>query len=438
MGFFLGIDLGTSYFKAGLFDEHNRLIGLGRSELEKKIEGLRCELSIDQFWRTLNECVGQAMQQGGVLPEDICACSYSSQANSFVLLDEKGEPLTPIILWSDERVGHLPEPLLKLTAHADFLKKTGQGILSGNQSMIAKILWIQENDPSCWSNTSKILSISDYLTYSLTGKYESDFSTASMTGLFSVSEGKWWKEALHLVGIVDGMLSHPARTGNLVGPVTDRGSEWLGLLPGTLFFSGGLDHHIAAVGAGLPGTDHVSESTGTVLACVNYRNGYRPRIGINVAPGLGKNGFFQMAFDSNGGNGIVWYCKHFAPEYSIDELLEMAGEVSPGCDGLVASPSSEGYSGLECFLNIQGRHGHGHFARAIMESTGRSLRSLVDQLDPDHLSDEVISCGGGARSPLWTQIKSEILQKKFSLPSCTELACLGAAMIAAEGVSDII
>ena len=35
MGFFLGIDLGTSYFKAGLFDEKGNLKGMGRQVVKK-------------------------------------------------------------------------------------------------------------------------------------------------------------------------------------------------------------------------------------------------------------------------------------------------------------------------------------------------------------------------------------------------------------------
>ena len=36
-------------------------------------------------------------------PDGIEALSYASQANSFLLLDSGGAPLTPLILWTDQR-----------------------------------------------------------------------------------------------------------------------------------------------------------------------------------------------------------------------------------------------------------------------------------------------------------------------------------------------
>ena len=38
MGFYLGIDLGTSYFKAGIFDEQGNLVGLGRCCVDKQVD----------------------------------------------------------------------------------------------------------------------------------------------------------------------------------------------------------------------------------------------------------------------------------------------------------------------------------------------------------------------------------------------------------------
>jgi len=47
MSFFLGIDLGTSYFKAGVFDETGRLAGLGRQRVNYVTgAGNRCELPV--------------------------------------------------------------------------------------------------------------------------------------------------------------------------------------------------------------------------------------------------------------------------------------------------------------------------------------------------------------------------------------------------------
>jgi xylulokinase len=44
---------------------------------------------------------------------------------------------------------------------------------------------------------------------------------------------------------------------------------------------------------------------------------------------------------------------------------------------------------------------------------------------------EVRSLGGGARNPLWLQIKADVLQKPILTIQTEETACLGAAMLGA-------
>ena len=435
MEFYLGIDLGTSYFKAGIFDEHGNLAGLGRCFVDKQTDdGVVCELTIAGFWTTLQKCINQAIERSKINSNEIVAVSYSSQANSFVLLDKTDNPLTPLILWPDKRARQTSSTLLSLRENRDFLQKTGLGILPGTQSMTAKIIWIQENKSEIWKKVNRIASISDYLTFSLTGQKICDFSTSSMTGLFDVSEEKWWGEALELLNLNNKSLFSPKRTGSFVGTLIGKKAKQLGLSADTKFFLGGLDHHIVAVGAGLPNSNNVSESTGTVLASVNYQKGFCPREGINIAPGLKKGYYFQMAFNENGATALEWYQKKFSPELSITELLKMAEGVAPGSDGLKASPNVDKYESLSGFRNIAINHSHGHFVRAILESTGLSLRDLVKSLDIKDVSETLIASGGGAQSHLWIQIKADILNKTFIVPECSELACQGAALVGAIGV----
>ena len=432
MGFYLGIDLGTSYFKAGIFDEQGNLAGLGRCLVIKQTDdGKICELPIADFWVTLRKCINRAIEKAEINPNELIAVSYSSQANSFILLDETDHPLTPLILWPDKRAGQIPSVLDSLLENPNFLKKTGLGILPGLQSMATKIVWFQENKPEIWEKVNSIASVSDYLTFSLTGQKVSDFSTSSMTGLFDVPEEKWWNEALETLNINKKFLFSPKRTGSFVGTLSGERAIQLGLSAETKFFLGGLDHHIVAVGADLTNSTHISESTGTVLACVNYHQGFFPREGINIAPGLRKGFYFQMAFNENGATALEWYQKKFAPELAIEELLKMAEGIAPGSEGLKASPCADKFESLSGFQNIVNKHSHGHFVRAILESTGLSLRDLICNLDKENVSEALVASGGGARSLLWMQVKADILNKVFIVPECSELACQGAALIGA-------
>jgi sugar (pentulose or hexulose) kinase len=433
MRFFLGIDLGTSYFKAGIFDEDGRLKGLGRRFVKKETgDGTLCELPVPVFWGTLRACIGSAVKEAGIMPEEISAVSYSSQANSFILLDENDHPLTPLILWPDERAKEVFPSGSKMFDEIDFLEKTGLGIDFSAAFAVAKMTWFQKKQPESWERVKSVLSISDYLTFSLTRKKVADLSTASMTGLLDVTQCRWWKESLNLFSLNKRMLPTLRRTGSFVGTLTKPGAERTGLAAGIPFYLGGLDHHCAAVGSGIIQNENICESTGTVLASVGYSNKYSADAGCCSAPGMDAGHYFRMAFDDNGALALEWYRRNFAPETDIPELLEMAKEVEEGSEGLIAKPCANKYQGLNGFENVQPFHGHGHFVRAILESTSASLEKLISILN-SHFSGKVISTGGGAQSSLWIQIKANKLKTDFLIPECSETACMGAAMIAAAG-----
>ncbi|HHU26948.1 MAG TPA: hypothetical protein GXZ56_10070 [Bacteroidales bacterium] len=448
MNCFLGIDLGTSYFKAGIFDENGSLLGLGRHAVGKRFPVFReekaspatrdavgCELPVAVFWDTLQCCVSGAVRHAGISPREVSALSYSSQANSFILLDEADHPLTPFILWPDERAVEDSDTLGAFSSRAGFLEKTGLGVPPDRQSMIAKIEWFQEKKPSLWEKVKSIMTISDYLAFILTGERVSDVSTASMTGLLDVPANRWWPDATECYRVQREQLSTPLRTGSRVGNLTAKGAKLIGLSAGTLLFSGGLDHHMVAIGAGIPKMNGLSESTGTVLACVRYRQGYAPRTGVNTAPGLEENYFFEMAFDDNGAVALEWYRENHARGKTFEELLQEARTVPIGCDGLFARPRANRFKALQGFDPVQKGHREGHFVRAILESTAASLLELVTTLDKERQAGTIVPSGGGAKSSLWLQIKANLLNRPFWVPASGELACKGAALSCTVGLS---
>ena len=188
MKYVLGIDLGTSYFKLGLFDCDGNLAGLGRVAVETNRIGGKAELPSDRLWQLLRQGLKQACQQASTDPDNIKALSYSSQANTFLLLNKNNQPLTPLILWTDNRTETLPQELLELGNRDDFMRITGQGESYSINHMASKLHWLRENEPRVFSETSRIMTISDYLIWSLTGQYASDAGTSALTAIDGCSK----------------------------------------------------------------------------------------------------------------------------------------------------------------------------------------------------------------------------------------------------------
>ena len=328
MELFLGIDLGTSYFKAGLFDTNGVLRGLGRKFVEKDTgDGVKCELPVDYFWSLLQQCIAEAYQQAKVKPEDIKAVSYSSQANSFLLLDNNDEPLTPLILWPDSRVEKVDPAVQELWHRDDFLKTTGLGVSNSAQFCVAKLRWFQQNQPNLWSRANRIMTISDYLTFTLTRRTVGDTGTASLLGLLDLQKQQWWDDALQMLGLSLSQLSTPLKPGTVAGELNNDGAQHLYLKTGIPFALGSLDHHVAAIGAGAGQITDLSESTGTVLACLHYSKEYHPKADCCMGPGLCGYNYYQLAFNDNGAGSLEWYQKRHATNLSINELMQMAASV---------------------------------------------------------------------------------------------------------------
>jgi xylulokinase len=73
-------------------------------------------------------------------------------------------------------------------------------------------------------------------------------------------------------------------------------------------------------------------------------------------------------------------------------------------------------------------------AKAILEGLTFELRINLDLLRSAGVEIGTLhAVGGGARSPLWLQLKADICRTPLQTPKVTEAACLGAALLAGVG-----
>ncbi len=426
----LGIDLGTTYFKTGVFDPDGVCRGLVRSPVPKVESAECCELDPDRFWETLRDATREALRLAGGATGDLQAIGYASQANSFLLLDADDQPLTPLILWPDRRgEGRAPE-FVALFNRPDFLAVTGLGFEPMAEFAASKLCWLRRNEPRRWAAAHALQTISDYLIYSLTGRRVGDASTTALTGLMELETLAWWPAALDQLALDRRLLSQPLRTGHPAGRVTERGAGRLGVPVGAPVAAGGLDHHIAALGAGVGRLASLSESTGTVLACLGLASRPDPRPACCVGPAHLPGQYYRLGSGPDGGAGLDWYQRHFAPELTVAELLHLAGEAPAGCRGVRAARAIQNRSPDEAFNRPPAQRSHGDCVRAILEMQADALGELIDRLGMGDCR-AILATGGAARSDLWLQVKADRLGRTIIRVNTAEPACRGAAMLAA-------
>jgi glycerol kinase len=145
----LVIDLGTSYFKFALFDRAGQLCGLAQREppLQRPAAG-RLELAAEDFARTIADGIAEGGCQAGGL-SDVEAVSFATQTNSFLLLDDRQRPLTPIILWPCRRAENLDAAIRAKFGLRGLIATSGIPGLNF-QFMLAKLLWLRCHEPAIW------------------------------------------------------------------------------------------------------------------------------------------------------------------------------------------------------------------------------------------------------------------------------------------------
>lgn len=410
MKLLLGIDLGTSYFKVALFDAAGVLQGLGRVPVETQSPAPgHIELPVAVFWRTLRNGLRQALAEAQASPADIAGMSYASQANTFVLLDAAAAPLTPLISWTDMRAEPIAASLDAFSSTEEFARNAGFVGWSAGFA-VAKWQWLQQHEPHLWSRVRQVMTVSDYFTYMLTGRKCGDASTAAFLGLYDLRNRRWWPDALSLARVEPEQLSQPLPPATPCGRTNVDAETHLGLPGGIPFAVGALDHHAAALGAGLGRIADVSISTGTVLAALALVDHVVPASGRFHGPHTDGKRYYRLAFDSAGAGQVEAYRRRFAPDLTIDALLEAAG----------GEPA---------------RGDHGSAVRALLTQAADVQRGLVAAVSGPAPVRAVTATGGGARSGSWLQIQADRLGVPVVTTDCAERACLGAALfgsVAAE------
>lgn len=435
---FMGVDLGGTGAKAGIFDSDGRPLGIGHQGYSPKNLGNgRAEIPIETIYEAARAAVHQALEAAG--KPAVVALAISSQGQTFATIDEKGRSLHPAILWYDSRAGEQAARLIKKFEVLPAQERPPVNVLSSS----AKILWLNENMPDIMAPAWRYLLLPDYLSYRLTGEAVIDSNTATSIGMQIEGATDFSFPALHIAGIPREQLSRILRPGTPIARLTSSAaSEW-GLSPETLLVAGTNDQYAGALGAGNNAPGIITETTGTCLALVTLTE----RLPSPMPQGLYGGHFpiaglfFLLAYSKTAGLLLHWFQQVWADGKSLADLDAEAATVSPGSRGITLLPHFDGAVSpvpdpavRGAFSGLTLEHTRADMYRAILESLAFSLRENVENIVLQGFKPSVIrSIGGGAKSDLWLQIKADVLGLPVEKPCVTESAVLGAAMIAAVG-----
>jgi xylulokinase len=440
MDHFLGVDAGTTAFKAALFDERGNERAVSTREYQLTHPGPdRVELEAETYWEACKSVIRAVLASWGGKPRQIRAISIASQGETLVPVDGEGRALRPAIVWLDNRAAAEAGAIASAFGAGNAFSVTGQPDVVPTWPA-AKILWLRKHEPDVFARTRRYLLLEDYLIHRLSGRFVAEGSLLSSTLYFDIRSGGWWSDMLDFIGISPDRLPEIVPSGTVVGELTDEAAKETGLDKETRVVTGALDQAASTIGAGNVGFDAVTETTGSVLAlCANVERpvfdpGRRIPCHYHAIPGA----YFLLPWCQTAGMVYKWHRDQFHAGAGFEQMDEEASRVPPGSDGLVLLPHLAGAFTPESnprargvYFGISLQTTRAHFTRAILESVAFMLRRNLELLlGLGAAAGEIRSLGGGSRSPLWRRIKADVCQKPVVTMRTPETTSLGVAMLA--------
>lgn len=450
--YLIAVDSGTQSTRAIVYDQKGNIIySAARKHTIFEPEKGWMEQEAEQWWILLCQVLKEISDNVDV--EKIKGLGITYQRETFVALDSSGKPVRPAILWCDQRAFSQVRSMKEELGAKKFLKITGKFL--DTTPSIVKIAWMQENEKDKLKKIDKILDVGAYLNWKLTGEMLSPITGLDTLGLLDIrnkKEWKWNQELLNFCGLNTNNMPGIIPSGSISGKITQKAAEMISLPRGLPVVAAGGDGQVFAIGSQSLDSNTLALNLGTGITMGIHSEQYGISDYYRTMVGAVPDSYFYESVVRSGSNTIRWFVQFFGEieqieaeetgkntEYVLDKKAE---KISPGSEGLITIPYWRG--GMMPYNDPEARgftigwsdyHTRSHFYRSILEGFGYELRMIIDGINKEqNIHPEIIYAGGGgARSPLWCQVISDITGIPVVVSDMVENTSSGAAIITACG-----
>ena len=440
----IGIDSSTQSTKAIAWTKTGKIAAEGRNPI--KLHNPRLywfEQNSRDWWDSCRLALQQLTNQ--VNPERIAGISISNQRETLAFLDIEGNDIRPAMIWLDERSRKQVDDLSSQIG-ADIIHDI-TGRPPDTTPALYRLAWLKENEPDAFVDTKCFADVQAFLVYKLSGKLKTGWFSADPLGYFDIRKKEWSQTLLNFLGLSPDRFPEPYAPGTIIARVTAQAARQTGLLPDTIIFAGGGDGQCAALGTNCITSKQAYINLGTAvvsgvwsLECLNSR-AWRTEISPT------GEGYILETCLKSGAFLVNWFVDQFLPgdrreKDFFNKLEQKARQIPIGSDGLMTLPYWSGVmnphwnpNGRGCFIGLGGGHTPVHLYRSILEGMCLDQAQATAGVEKETglRVERFVAIGGGAASPLWTQMLADSTGKQVAISETVEASALGAAMIAGYG-----
>jgi xylulokinase len=454
--FVIGIDIGTQSTKSSIFDTDGNLVGEASQPTAlhtPKPDWV--EQDPEELYQSAVRTVQRAVTESGLEPRDVKGISLDGQIPSLVRIDEDWQPLGPVESYLDTRNKRQRDRILR---DHGFLIMDSNGMYP---YFAPKMLWWKENHPEEYERTYKALTVNTYVGGRLAGLTGKDAyvdpTHMSIYGWSDIRTFTWSQEILDVLDLDPAKSPRPVLPTDVIGELSHQAAQDSGLVPGIPIAAGVGDAIAGWLGIGAVEPGIMVDTSGTanhVGICVDHYEPDHEHGILTYYPAAIPGLWYPVGYTAGTGRSHSWFIDEFclSEEEKADNdrskvyaALEKAAEdLPPGSEGLVFSPH---FGGRICpnqpsirgfWLGLTWQHTQAHLYRSILESIAFEYSvylGVARALFPELALKRMIVVGGGAKSPLWTQIKADVLDVPHATcANRSDFAPLGSAVVAGHAV----
>lgn len=443
MNYYLGIDCGGTFIKSALFDLHGKMVACERENVSVISEKAGyAERDMPELWAICASVIRKTIAKSGVNPTAIKGVGISAQGKGAFLLDKQHQPLGRAILSSDQRAIEIVKRWQNAGVPEKLYPITRQTVWTGHPVSILR--WIKENEPARYEQIGSILMSHDYLRFCLTGELYCEETNISESNLYNMSAGQYDSRLADEFGVPEIMDKLPPiiRSNQLAGYVTKQAAELTGLAVGTAVVGGVFDVVSTAFCANLDDETKLN----VVLGTWSVVSGITDRIDdSHVLPFVygryveDKKFIVHEASPTSAGN-LEWFVKQWG-NLSYPEINQGITSLSVATSSVLFIPflygSNAGLGMQAGFYGIQAHHTQMHLLQAVYEGVLFSLMHHLNRMLQRFPAVNLLRVTGGpTKSEIWMQMLADLTGMKLEIPDVEETGCLGAALMAMQGLSE--
>ncbi|MGH9470969.1 MAG: xylulokinase [Terriglobia bacterium] len=437
MEYVLGIDVGSSSVKAGVFTLAGSLAAMfTRAYTAREPHPGWKEQDAEIWWNAVADALRQIAVE--IDTRQIRAIGCAGHICSHTFVNRLGRPLRASLGFQDQRAAAEVAVLNARFSRRELAAELGIDLPPAATWPLPRLMWLQANDPEVLEQAHYVLQPKDFINFQLTGEFASDAS--SNRGLVSLATGRPPSSILSRLGLPERLLPVIYPPERVIGRVSGVAAAATGLAPGTPVVAGWNDLNASVLGSGTVGHGAAFDVTGSSehAGVVTATDRRAPE--LMCAPFLpGKSLFYGVT--SNGGSALAWCCDLF--EIDITDASDIAAGAPAGAGGLFFLPYLDGERApiwdpcaAGAFVGIRTHHTRAHFLRAVLEGVAFSLAQILEAVEREAgvRAPAIVISGGAARVRLWNNIKANVWGRPAIVAEHVHTGALGAAMLAAAGV----